>query len=723
MKRILILLCLCSLSYFGFGQLSQGGIPYSLQLKTEYPNENILSSNIPIFNMPVDQSIIKNLKEESDNKGDGYQFAYTFDVNIDLKGIAVQDSLDCGILYRLAIQSPGAYSINIIFSEYYVPPCAKLFMYNETYEHIIGAFTSNNNKEFKKLAVSPVAGEKIILEYFEPYFADFNGSLIIGKISHDFLDILNTLNNRVTDSRETCLVKVNCSPEGDDWQNEKRAVCHIITPVSSGAKLFTGALINNTNNDGKAYVLTGCSSVCAFDSHMMCSGYCHYDTECIFYFNSESSSCGSGSASFSQSISGATLLVGSAITQYALLELSKQPRATFRPYFAGWDRNDAQDAGGVSIHTYDGQKYISTFNIVPQNSDCFSSRYYKINWIATANGHGVCTGYGAPLFNAQKRIIGQHLDGGDCNSSGCKNPDKHISNFGKLFSSWEGDQRLKNFLDPQKTGATVWDGIDACVGISLILEGDISSGSSSYEAIHIESTHVIHNGADVLYLAEKDISLKSGFHAQLGSQFHAKIEDKDCVEVPDGINLMAWTSVACIDEGLKFNLTGATHYTVKIQTITGALVYNGSGNIVGNSVIVWTASGVAAGLYVAYITFSSLDDEISNAYYISVQYCKSSDPVKNPEIYHQITEISNNKFDFTIFPNPNDGNFTIKLIYAEEIKPFSIQIFNALGKLITEIEHCNAHQISVNQTNLPPGVYFVKLSMGNNIATKKIIIE
>jgi hypothetical protein len=39
-------------------------------------------------------------------------FAYSFDLKIDLKKSSVKDSMDCGILYRLAIKSAGAYSIN-----------------------------------------------------------------------------------------------------------------------------------------------------------------------------------------------------------------------------------------------------------------------------------------------------------------------------------------------------------------------------------------------------------------------------------------------------------------------------------------------------------------------------------------------------------------------------------------------------------------------------------
>ncbi|MCL2434641.1 MAG: T9SS type A sorting domain-containing protein [Lentimicrobiaceae bacterium] len=494
----------------------------------------------------------------------------------------------------------------------------------------------------------------------------------------------------------------------------------------------------NTTGNAGMYILTNCECVCNSDMLGPC-GSCNANN-IIVYFNTEKPFCNSGSVSLTQSISGASAPIVAEHTHYVLLELSKRPRATFRPYFAGWDRNENQSAGGVSIYCrITGEKRISTFDMTPQTSDCYqydASNYYKINWIATENGHGYGASLGSPLFNAQKRIIGQfHRQGNKCKSYECKDPGKHSSNYGKLFRSWEVDKRLQGRLDPNETGVSVWDGIDACPALNLVFNWNISSGSFIYKAAHtIESTGVIQQGADVTYIAGNSISLKPGFQAQEGSQFQARIENFNCVELPDGINLVAWTNIACIDEGLTFELTGATHYSVKIFTyLTGSLVYSGSGNVVGNTVTVWPVYGVSSGRYSAYITFSSPDDEISNSYNIYVQHCRSLTPVNDPgnadsenfdhEIYYSVAEVSHHKFDFTVYPNPNIGNFTIEIVHAKEMKPFSIQIFNSSGKLISGIEHCNAHKINVNHSNLLTGVYFVKLSMGNHIATKKIIIE
>jgi hypothetical protein len=81
-----------------------------------------------------------------------------------------------------------------------------------------------------------------------------------------------------------------------------------------------------------------------------------------------------------------------------------------------------------------------------------------------------------------------------------------------------------------------------------------------------------------------------------------------------------------------------------------------------------------------------------------------------------------NTFDFTVCPNPSDGNFTIQLLNAEDIKPFSIQIFNSFGILIAK-ENCNSNQFNFNRSRLPSGIYYVKLTTETTTVGKKVVIK
>lgn len=91
---------------------------------------------------------------------------------------------------------------------------------------------------------------------------------------------------------------------------------------------------------------------------------------------------------------------------------------------------------------------------------------------------------------------------------------------------------------------------------------------------------------------------------------------------------------------------------------------------------------------------------------------------KSMEDLPNIQKIENNKFDFSVYPNPNNGNFTIDLLQAKEMKPYFVQIFKSNGILISKIDHCNSNQINFNHTGLASGIYYIKLSLKVDVAIK-----
>ena len=224
-KQAILLIVLILIQNISFGQISQGGIPYSFQsksLKKSHTNKSDvdLQKSVPVKTMPkVSTQTINSIKQQNKLQYQE-QFAYGFNVDIDIKTSSVIDSLDIGLLYRLSIKSKGAKSINVIFKKYALPKGAKLFIYNEDNQSVLGAFTSSNNKKSERLPTLPVFGDKITIEYFEPYFTDFKGQLIIGEVNHDFIGVAY---NDVEDdfgSSSSCNIDINC-PEGTNWQEQK----------------------------------------------------------------------------------------------------------------------------------------------------------------------------------------------------------------------------------------------------------------------------------------------------------------------------------------------------------------------------------------------------------------------------------------------------------------------------------------------------------------------
>ena len=141
-----------------YGQLSQFSSPNSFVYE--------FASVIPIFKT-ADLNIDKLNKDDFIDIRDGrpYRFGYSFPVDINFFDLAICDTLENGDkIFRLQIESKDAYSINMIFDDFYLSQDTKLFIYNHNKSHSIGAFTSKNNKAFNRFSTAPVSGDKIIME-------------------------------------------------------------------------------------------------------------------------------------------------------------------------------------------------------------------------------------------------------------------------------------------------------------------------------------------------------------------------------------------------------------------------------------------------------------------------------------------------------------------------------------------------------------------------------
>lgn len=76
--------------------------------------------------------------------------------------------------------------------------------------------------------------------------------------------------------------------------------------------------------------------------------------------------------------------------------------------------------------------------------------------------------------------------------------------------------------------------------------------------------------------------------------------------------------------------------------------------------------------------------------------------------------------DIAVFPNPNDGNFTVEI--KGETTASVLEIYNHAGVLVDSV-NSNINTVSINRTNLHKGTYFVKLTLNGKSAVKKIVIQ
>jgi ligand-binding sensor domain-containing protein len=78
-------------------------------------------------------------------------------------------------------------------------------------------------------------------------------------------------------------------------------------------------------------------------------------------------------------------------------------------------------------------------------------------------------------------------------------------------------------------------------------------------------------------------------------------------------------------------------------------------------------------------------------------------------------------FDFMVYPNPNNGQFTIELSNVKSA--VGVSIFNLLGARVYNSETANLAGQKINLTGIRKGIYFLKVTDGKDSFTRKIVVN
>lgn len=416
-------------------QVSYGGAPVSAS--------TALAAEAPTETMPaVDAAALIAEDEAQSGKAVPYRFGTTMPVDFTLDNSGAWEPLSNGDrLWRLRIASPGAFSINLIFENYWLPGGASLFVYNDDRSVVLGSFTEANNETHGQFAIEPVPGEAITLEYLEPANAPA-GVLRVGEVIHAYRDLFDKAafagrtGQGGPKASGSCNINVNC-PLGANFQDVKRSVARLLM----GNVLCTGSLINNTADDGTQYFIT--------------ANHCYSGNPAtwVFQFNYESATC-VGTSGSPQSVSGAQLQTKSATGDHCLVRITSAIPASYGVYLNGWDRSGIDPTMGTGIHHPQGdiKKICQDTDQVTKASFGGTGCWHISDW-----EQGVTEGgsSGSPLYDQNKRYVGQ-LYGGQAACGFLFN-----DYYGRLDVSW--NTTLASFLDPLGTGATAINGHDTTI--------------------------------------------------------------------------------------------------------------------------------------------------------------------------------------------------------------------------------------------------------------------
>jgi hypothetical protein len=538
--------------------------------------------------------------------------------------------------------------------------------------------------------------------------------------------------------------------------------------VSGSNGFCSGALINNTANDGKPYVLT--------------ANHCYSDpTNWIFRFNWQANECTNpaNSPSF-QSLSGAVLRSRRTPSDFCLVEITgglegNTVPLAYQPYFSGWNHSNNPPTSTVSIHHPDGDIKKISFDDDPAtavqamgSSEAASS--WSVQWDRNTTTEGGSSG--SPLFDQNRRIIGQ-LWGGGASCSNLNSPDY----YGRLFNSWEpsgsnATNQLKTWLDPSNSGAEFIDGYDPSNANPVLVDAGISSPqgvSGTFCSAEISPSVTISNSGTTTLTAVEVVYAFDGASSQIfnwtGSlpQWQSTVINLPTTTLGSG-NHTFTASVnnpnASIDENNNNNSTSSSFTVViggqavqlnlsldcygsetswELQNSEGTAIYAGSGYSDDQPGLVTMAPWcLPYGCY-SFVVMDSYGDGFDGGIFcpqdgsLDIVYNSTSlasIPSTSPDFGEQRT--LNFCFDESgvglenlienavlVYPNPSNSVLNIQL--GNSFKG-SVNLMDISGKIVLSKEITSSNtQFSVVQ--LSAGTYFLAFSIEGNNFVKKVIIE
>ena len=441
-----------------------GSLFFLVAARAQYPGNGIAPTRTPLSQVeqivldPLDNEALLQAELQSRAPGRAPHYAKPVGVDITPQAHGHWEELQDGVeVWRLRINSSGARSLNFGFLEYYMPPGGRLLVYEPGQSQVLGPFTPADNETHYQLWTPILAGDEAILEVQLPARQRKALRLRLATVNHDFLGFLEVLSG-------ACNLDVICSAS-DNWpivEPYRNAIQSVAVYGLGGGAFCTGFLINTTRNDCTPYFMT--ANHCEINASNAPS--------VVVYWNYQNNYCrqpgstasgGPGNGQLNNFNTGAIYRAGYAPTDFTLIELDDPLANTSQAFFAGWTREAGPPQDTLAcVHHPDGSEKRISFSF----SDAYPGAWGNGSANVPGGNHLIVPYWnvgatesgssGAPLFDRQRRVVGQ-LRGG---AASCSN--SQYDAFGWFRYSWTGGgtpgTRLKDWLDPGSTNLLFLDG-------------------------------------------------------------------------------------------------------------------------------------------------------------------------------------------------------------------------------------------------------------------------
>lgn len=721
---------------------------------------------------------LKKLEDEDkindQNKSIPWRFGKEMYVGQDFNEIGDWQTLPNGDrIWRMAYKSDGAYTLNFIFDQFWLPEGAKLYVYNTSKTDLLRPFTHFNNNVEEVLGTWLVQGDQAIIEYYQPANVTQPARITVGSVVHGYRTA-ESYQKALNDSGD-CNHDVDCdiTPASDPYllDTRKEEVKKAVGMLVTGASGFcSGTLINNTAQDGTPYFITA--------NH--CGGG---ESTWAFRFNwrSPNPSCGTTTAStngtYNQTVSGATLRAASSQSDMELVEINDTSFFNNNPdvIWAGWNRSTTQTPivnFGIHHPSGDIQKVCREDDgayrqTVSFNGNANTQMWYINQWELGVTEPGSS---GSGLFNESGHLIGM-LSGGAAACTGTSNNGQYDF-YGRFDVAWDfgttASTRLRDWLDPGNTGVETVEiypplqvfNIDANVSAgsgnsNLICNEDFSPSVTLINsgALNLTSATVVYyldsevqnviNWTGTLLTGESEVlatpvysNLSSGSHS-----FHVSVTNPNATSdentINDNFTYTFNVSPAFVTNQVIFNITtdnygSETSWDLKnssgIIVQSGPMVDYGNAQTYQETITIPTLDECYTftiydqygdGICCDFGTGSyNLEDDSGNVIFSGGEFGDSESTLFKVASALSISEYNLNSL-IDVYPNPVKHNLYVNLRNINSPVDYTIQ--NVLGKTMVKGSLTPSVLQPLSMSNLNAGIYFLRLNVGEMQAVFKIV--
>ncbi|MDR2928302.1 MAG: T9SS type A sorting domain-containing protein [Cytophagaceae bacterium] len=390
----------------------------------------------------------KRLDEDAANEGFDvpFRFGEGFDTDITLSE-ENWTKVENGRLWAMEFESTGAYSINFVFNNFYLPEGAELYIANCEETMLYGPVTSKQNTKNGFFLTDLVQGDNVTLYLFEPADKQGQAKLTVKRVVHAYKNLLSNLFYGNYGSSGSCNNNIDNFPA---WDLESDAVALVL--LSSGFELCSGSLLMTADQSFRPFFLTAFHCIDVNENSSLSAAEIADAENWMFKFQYKQSTYTGNSSTSGITYNGAAFRAAWNNTDFALMEMDNSPAGDTRFSWLGWDRSGNRPTSGTGIHHPSGDVMKISFDndAITETANGMTSG--TSHWyVDIDNGTLEHGSSGSSLFNQNERVIGQ-LHGG---YPGCNSSKKFW--YGCFHRSWTGGgtnaTRLSNWLDPTGSGA------------------------------------------------------------------------------------------------------------------------------------------------------------------------------------------------------------------------------------------------------------------------------